>query len=356
LASEPVLSMWVTLPGQFYESPESRVTFYDRFAERISAVPGVSSVTVATVMPRVSAPTMQLEIAGQATAADRALPMVVVVGAGDSYFETIGMPLVRGRTFTSVDGTPGQESAIVNQRLVDTLFGTSDPIGRLIRVGRVGSTVSGPWARIVGVSPTLRQRPFGFNPDPVVYLPHRSAPSQTAAVMVRARSEPTTLVPAIREQLRRLDPNLPLYRVMPLQRAIDEAGWNGRMATVLVQSIGAIALLMALVGLYAVTTHAVQWWRPELGLRVALGAQPRSIAWIVLRRALIQLACGLVIGVACTYAFDKAFTDAADPSKLMDPRTLVPLIALIAIVAIAACAIPVRRAVRVDPIVALRAE
>jgi predicted permease len=356
LDSAPLLSMWVTLPGQSYETPESRVAFYDRLVERFAAVPGVSSVTVANAMPRVGGPAMQLEIAGRLPANGGATPTVVMVGAGERYFETLAMPLVRGRPFTRLDGTPGQESAIVNQRLVDMFFGTSDPVGQLIRVARVGTTVSGPWARIVGVSPTLRQRSGGTHPDPVVFLPHRSAPSPGAAIMVRAEGNPTTLAPAIREELRRLDPNLPLYRLMTLQRAIEEAQWNGRMAEATAQNIATIAFLMALVGLYAVTAHTVHWWRPELGLRIALGAQPRGVAWIVLRRALSQLAIGLVVGVACTHAFDGLFMSADDPIRLTDAGTLLSLTGLIATIALAACAIPVRRATQVDPLIALRAE
>ncbi len=112
----------------------------------------------------------------------------------------------------------------MNQRLVDMFFGTSDPVGQLIRVARVGTTVSGPWARIVGVSPTLRQRSGGTHPDPVVSIFRTGRPLRpAAAIMVRAEGDPTALVPAIREELRRLDPNLPLYRLMTLQRAIDEA-------------------------------------------------------------------------------------------------------------------------------------
>ena len=359
LDSAPLLSMSVTLPGQSYSSPESRIAFYDTVAERFASVPGVTSVAIASALPRVSAPPMQLEIAGRESPGDIAFPTVVVVGAGDRYFETLGMPLVRGRLFTRIDGSPGQETAIVNQRLVDMFFGTRDPLGQLIRVARPGTTVSGPWVRIVGVAPTIRQRPGGISPDPVVYVPHRSSPSAAAMIMVRAAGEPAALAPAIREELRRLDPNLPLYRVMPLQQAMDESGWNGRMAEATAQTIALIALLMALVGLYAVTAHAVHWWRPELALRMALGAEPRRVAWIVLRRALTQLAIGLAVGVACTYAFDRAFTvapDPADPVRLTDARALVSLMAVIALVAIAACGIPVRRAVRVDPVVALRAE
>ena len=358
LDSAPLLSMWITLPGANYPSPESRAAFHDEVAGQLAAIPGVESVTVGSVLPRVSAPPMQLEIAGREAAGGSALPIVAMVGAGDNYFETLAVSLVRGRAFTRLDGSPGQEAAIVNQRLVDMFFGSSDPIGQLIRVARPGTTASGSWARIVGVSPAIRQRPGGFGSDPVVYFPHRSSPSATAAIIVRATGEPTSLVPAIREELRRLDPNLPLYRVMSLRQAMDESAWNPRMASMVAEQIAVIALLMALVGLYAVTAHAVQLWKTELGLRIALGARPLGVAWIVLRRALAQLAIGLLAGVAATYAFDRLFTvtDPADPVRMTDTGPLLLLMALIAVVAIVACAIPVRRAIHVDPVVALRAE
>ena len=356
LDPSPLLSMWVTLPGEVYQTPDSRSAFYEQLIDRFTAVPGVFSVAVASVMPRIGGPAMLFEIAGQQRTTDGAAETVTVVNATDSYFKTLELPLVEGRPFTRLDGSLGQESAIVNQRFVDMFLGERDPIGQLIRVSRVGTPLSGPWARVVGVSPTLRQRVGGRDPDPVVYLPFRSAPLATAAVMVRTTGDPTALVPSIRDELHRLDANLPIYRVMTLQRAIEEAQWNGRSSNALALSIGAIALLLALVGLYAVTTHAVYGWQPEIGLRIALGSRPRSVAWIVLRRALSQLAIGLVVGLGCTYAFDRLFTAADDPFKLMDARALVPLIAAIAVVAIGACLMPVRSAMRVDPVVALRAE
>ena len=148
----PLLSMWVTLPGQSYSSPESRIAFYDAVADRFASIPGVASVTIASNLPGVGAAPMQLEIAGRESPGDGAPPTVVMVGAGEHYFDTLAMPLVGGRTFTSLDGSPGQEAAIVNQRLVDMFFGSRDPVGQLIRVGRPGSTLSGSWSRIVGVA------------------------------------------------------------------------------------------------------------------------------------------------------------------------------------------------------------
>ena len=232
LDSAPLLSMWVTLPDQTYASPESRVAFYDAVAERFASLPGVESVAIASVLPRVSAPLMQLEIAGRESSADGALPTVVMVGTGDNYFETLGMPLVRGRRFTRIDGSPGQETAIVNQRLVDMFFGTRDPLGQLIRIARPGTAVSGPWARIVGVAPTVRQRPGGINPIRLsICRIGRPPQRRPRSWSVRPESRPAWF-PSIREELRRLDPNLPLYRVMSLQQAMDESGWNGRMAEV----------------------------------------------------------------------------------------------------------------------------
>jgi putative ABC transport system permease protein len=351
----PILSMWVTLPNEAYETPERRTAFYDRMTDRFAAVPGVSAVTIASVMPRIGGPRMELEIADQPSAPGDALPTVVVVSTGDGYFSLLDVPLVRGREFTSFDGRPGQEAAIVNQRFVEMFLGNTSPIDRLIRVRRLGTNAQGPWARIVGVSPTIRQF-GGITPGPVVYLPFRVNPSPTAAVMVRAVDDAAELAPGLREELRRLDPHIPFYRLMTLDRAIAEAQWNARMAMVVIQNIGAIALLMALVGLYAVTAHAVHRWRSELAIRIALGARPRSVAWLVLRRALAQLGMGLVAGVLFTFVFDRLFTDAAQQDRMTDLIVLVPIVGVIVTVAIAACILPIRRAVYLDPVEALRAE
>jgi putative ABC transport system permease protein len=358
-AASPILSMWITLSGQPYATPELREAFLNRLGAGFGAVPGVSSVSIVSALPRVGGPALKLEIAGdQPPVPESAMPTATVVNVGHEYFETLRVPLVRGRGFTATDG-PGQSVAIVNQRLVDRFFGRRDPLGQLIRVTPPGTTVAGPWARIVGVSPTIRQTFSGANPDPVVYLPYRSS-SPTAAILVRGAGAPEALVPALRQALQRLDPNLPLYRVMPLQQAMNEAAWNGRMASVVAQSIAAIALFMALVGLYSVTAHAVQRWFPELGLRIALGASGWNVAWIVLRRVMTQLSIGLALGLVGTLAFDRLFNDPgnqpASVVRMMDPGALALIVLSILAVAIVACLVPIRRAARVDPLVALRAE
>jgi putative ABC transport system permease protein len=359
--ASPILSMWVTVSGQPYTTSDARQAFLDRVVASFGAVPGVSSVSVASALPRVGGPAMKLEIAGDSPSApDRAIPTATVVAVGQLYFETLRVPLARGRAFTAMDAGPGEPAAIVSQRLVDMFFGTRDPIGQLIRVTPPGTTVAGPWTRIVGVSPTVRQTFSGANPDPVVYLPYRSSSSPTAAILVRGDGSPDALAPVLRQALHGLDPHLPLYRVMSLQRAMDEAGWNGRMASVVAQTIAMIALFMALVGLYSVTAHAVLWWCPELGLRIALGARGWNVGWIVLRRVLTQLSIGLVLGLVATLAFDRLFNAPVDQSaarvRMDDAGTLALIACSILAVAVLACVVPIRRAMRVDPLLALRSE
>ena len=210
----------------------------------------------------------------------------------------------------------------------------------------------GRWRLADSSTATVR----GRDPDPVVYLPYRSQPlGNRVAIMVRGEAVIRPRWPRrSASELRRLDPNLPLYRVMTLQRAIEEAGWNGRMANALAQNIGAIALLMALVGLYAVTAHAVYWWRPEIGFRMLLDRRRVMSPGSCCDGRSCNSPSGSVSGLAACTPSTGSFTPADDPIRLMDARVLVPLMAAIAMVAFAACVMPMRRAMRVDPVVALR--
>jgi putative ABC transport system permease protein len=176
------------------------------------------------------------------------------------------------------------------------------------------------------------------------------------AIMARSDSDPGPLSAPLRQVLVEMDPNLPLYRVMTLDRAMQEAQWNKRVSNVLLRSVAVIGAVLALVGLYAVVGHTVGQRRRELGVLAALGARPRHLRWLVLRSAMRQLAIGLVLGIGCTYVFDRLFNGADQPIGMSDVATLVPLIAAVAIVAAASCVVPARRAARVDPIAALRFE
>jgi putative ABC transport system permease protein len=162
----------------------------------------------------------------------------------------------------------------------------------------------------------------------------------------------------LRTEVERIDPNLPLYRVMSFEQAVRNALWNSRLSDTIVRSIAVVALVLAVIGLYAVTGHTVERWTRELGLRIALGAKSSQIGWLVLRRVLTQLSLGLVIGIGATFAYDRAFNTSAARGEravsMIDPIALMLIIGSIVLVAVVACLVPIRRATALDPVETLR--
>jgi putative ABC transport system permease protein len=349
---DSLLTMWVTLPVESYKSAEARTAFFDRLDERIGSSPAIASYALASVLPYGGGVQQPLTMSGRAPS-DQS-PTVSVVSASESYFGVLGIPIVRGRAFTAVDGMPGREAAIVNQRFVRMFLPDQEPIGARIRLGK-GET---PWIEIVGVATTVRQQVIGPEPDPVVFLPFRTASSATSVIIVRTAQDTAAAITLLRSEVERLDSNLPLYRVMSFEQAVRNALWNGRLSDTIVRGIAVVALVLALIGLYAVTGHSVERWTRELGLRMALGAKSSQIGWLVLRRVLMQLGAGLVIGIAGAVAFDWVFNrpsrSGAESIAMTDPGALALIVLSIVIVAVVACLVPIRRATTLDPVETLR--
>jgi putative ABC transport system permease protein len=299
-------------------------------------------------------------IDGRAASAGDTLPTVWTIAVGPRYFETIGLP-IRGRELTEADGTsgPSMVNAVVNQRVVSLYFPNEEPIGRRLRLSAANAPET--IATIVGVSATLRQRAnSGPEADPLVYLPMRAAMPATAALVVRTQSDPTAMISSLREEVRALDPDLPVYRMMTMAQAVRESRWGATQSVAISYTLISIAFGLAIIGLYAVTAHAIAQRRHELGVRIALGAQRGQVMGLVLARMVRQLAVGLAAGVVCTFAWERAFTSIsatpgiADTLRMTDPIVLVSTDALIIVVAIGACLSLVLRATRLDPVVALR--
>jgi ABC-type antimicrobial peptide transport system permease subunit len=177
-------------------------------------------------------------------------------------------------------------------------------------------------------------------------------------MIVRTRHDPAAVASFLRSEVERIDANLPLYRVMSFEQAERTARWNGRLSEALVRSIALVALLLALIGLYAVTGHTVERWTRELGLRIALGAKSSQIGWLVLRRVLMQLSVGFVVGIVAAVAFDRAFGDPANERVkgigITDPGALTFIVLAMLVVAVVACLVPIRRATTLDPVETLR--
>ena len=346
-----LLTVWIALPPQKYGTPEQRARFHEALGERLAAVPALRSVAITRRLPLEGATGRQLFIEGAPAATAHDPPRVGSVTISPSYFETLGVGLLRGRPFHDRDGLPGHESVIVNQRLVDIHFPHTDPIGK--RIGLAGSSGKAPgWLTIIGVSPNIRQQPAPV-PDPVAYVPLRANPDAQFALIARAQA-PLALVPIVRSEIKSIDVDVPVFRILTLAEAMQEANWNNRLSNLLANLIALLALLLSAVGLYALISHAVAQLTPEIGVRVAMGAQPRQVAWTVFQRALRPLAMGVAGGVLLAVGSSKLF--ASDRSSGLMAVDLLIAALILGFVSLLAALLPTIRALRVNPAVALRYE
>src|SRR6185295_4594615 len=357
-----ILTMRLQLPNRKYPTPEQRREFFKRLDDRLSALGNVKSATITSNPPMGGGISRLLAVEGREPAAGEQPQTVTQVFIGSRYYDTAGLTLLRGRQFSDQDGMPGQANAIVNQRFVAMHFPNEDPIGRRIRLTADGPGPGGGAAvpttvTIVGISPTVRQRNFQeVMPDPVVYLPLRSEPPPFAILMIRTPGDPSALTPAVREEVRAIDPDLPLFGILTLDAALAQGRWMFQVIGTMFAAFAFIALALSAVGLYAVTAYSVTQRTQEIGVRMALGAQATQVWWLILRGTLVQLVIGLTLGIAGGFGVGKLLSSILVQSNARDAVTLSSIAALLVAVSIVACFWPARRATRLDPVSALRYE
>ena len=355
-----LLTMRLALPNQKYPTLEQRRAFYDRVDERLASIGGIQAATITTNMPLGGGTPRLLAIDGHQPADGEQPQTVTQVTIGARYFETLGLHILRGRAFDDLDGTPGHDSAIVNQRFASMHFAGADPIGRRIKLTPDGPALPGPppaWVTIVGISPTIRQRNFQDPlPDPVVYLPLSGQAPTFAMLVIRAQRDAASLTSLLREEVRAIDPDLPLFGILTMDQLLAQQRWAFRVFGSMFAIFALIALALSAVGLYAVTAYSVAQRTQEIGVRMALGAQTAQVLWLILRRAVVQTAIGLTIGIGGALGVGKLIESLLVQTGTRDPVTLTSIVALLVFVSLAACFWPARTATRLDPVNALRYE
>jgi predicted permease len=351
-----VVAMPIALPNDKYSTPEHRAAAYERLEERIEGIPGVSSTAFASVVPFAGGPSRQLSVDGRRPVPGESQPIVSYVRIRGRYFETLGLRLLRGRTFADQDAMPGSEGAIVNQRLAAMFFADDDPIGRRICLTTLNKTMATPpaCATIVGLSPTVRQQYFQ-DIDPVVYVPDRADASELM-LMIHSDSTPSALVPLIRTEISAVDDDISLNAVLPLNDTMTGSRWGHRVFGGMLAMFAVVGLLLAAVGLYAVTAFSVVQRTQEIGVRMALGARSGAVVWLFVKRAALPVGVGICFGLAGAWAVGRLLQRFLIQTSPTDPTVLVGIAVLLAAVSGAAAFFPARRATRVDPVAALRYE
>jgi putative ABC transport system permease protein len=360
IRTDYLMSMRLALPSPKYQTPETRQEFYDRLAPRLAAVPGAEAVAIATNVPPRGGWSRDLEIEGRPVSAGTQRPSVTTVTISPTFFEAIGAPLRRGRTFTDADGNPGSEVVIINQRFASEHFGGEDPLGRRIRFPPREPAAGQPapvWRTIVGISPTIRHGSRqDAEPPSVAYVPLRQDPSGFAFLLIRSRIEPGVIMNAVRREVQAVDRDQPVFTVQTMDQLLAQQQWPFRVFGSVFAIFAIIALVLAAVGLYAVMAYSVTQRTQEIGVRIALGAPGRQVTWLILRRGLIQLVIGLSLGLAGAWGASRALRPLLVQVAPTDPSTYAGLALLLTVIALAACLIPARRATRLDPVVAMRGD
>lgn len=349
-----LVRMRFVLSGPEYETDAQRARLYRELDDRLADVPGMR-VTLASHAPFEGASVQRLSIDGR-RAGDGVDGLVSLVTVGRRYFTALAAAAPRGGTFAAADEGKPVAAAIVNERFAAMYFANGDPIGhRLTLTGRDGRELD---AEIIGVAPNIRQRSTESSEgvEPIVYVTYAANPIGQASILARSNAAPGAVAAVVGSHLRAIDPDLPLYDVMTLDDslALSDERVGLRVFGTTVTLIGAIALLLSTLGLYAATAYATAQRTREIGIRVALGSRPSQIGWLVAARAARQLVIGLSIGMAGALGVNQIMRGVLVGIGATDFGTLVGVALLLIVVTGLASAVPVMRAMRLNAIAVLR--
>jgi putative ABC transport system permease protein len=349
------LTLRVTLPPSRYADGGRIAAFHRQAQERLSALPGVESASSTSFLPgsgRWNSTEFQIEGRPAPPPGQEHVSSFQNVGA--DYFRTVRIPVIKGREFSAddVDGTP--PVAVISETLARRYFPNEDPLGHRVKVGAADS--AGPWYTIVGVAGDVQRFMLDREIQPMLYVPNQQFTDREAYVVVRASGAPMAALPAVRAQIAALDNKLPLYEIKSHERVIADRMAGLRLIAALMVMFGALALVLASVGVYGVMAYAVSQRTREIGVRVALGARPQDVLRLIVGQSLKLAAIGLAIGLPVALAIGRVMAGALFGVVALEPMTFVGFTLLLTGMALLAAYLPARRAMRVDPMLALRFE
>jgi len=354
LLPESLLTMRVTLPDSKYiERPQQR-EFYSRVLEQLNSSPGVKAASVATDIPFGDEGMSDSFRVEGIPSQPGEIRFATINSVNPEFFDTMNIPLRDGRVFSDQDGADAPPVVVISERLARRFWPSESAVGKRVQSGAESS--GKPWATVVGVVGDIRYKWMDEGNYPVIYFPYRQAPHQSSYIAVRAQGDPRAIVPAVRAVIAAVDPDQPIYEIKTLDRVISESVVGLSYVAVMMGVLGLIALVLAAVGVYGVMAYAVAERTHEIGVRLALGAQPSEIMRLILSRGVFLLALGLAIGLPISYAFARLLASLIFGVSSTDAGVFFLITIFLAAISLAACYIPAHRAMSVDPIVALRYE
>jgi putative ABC transport system permease protein len=352
--SEGVVSMTLSVPQSVAPTGADLRTFHGRLLERVRALPGVEQAALASgVLQPLVARSGTFSIEGRPLPPPEERVEYPFEYVTPGFFEVIAVQPVAGRTFTDQDHADAPRAVVINETLARAAWPGQDALGRRLRQG--GENSQAPWMTVVGVIPDIRRADVTRPVRPELYIAATQVTPRTLRLLVRTAGEPTAIVPSVRAAVRELSPQVPLFQVETLDGALARAVTPQRFRATLLAGFAAIALLLAAIGIYGVTSHAVGQRTQEIGVRMALGAGGRDVIGLLLGQHLRPALLGVVLGVAGAFALSRYLQSLVFGVAVTDPLTFALMGLALLAVAVAASAIPALRAARVDPLLALRA-
>ena len=355
--TENVLTLQVGLPNAGYQDPQKRIQFMKQLEQNLAATPGVSSVGFVTRLPLMSALnniTTFLTIEGrQVPAGER--PEIDFRRASTGYFQTMGIPLLAGRLVTEQDVTNNTGAVVINEAMAKRYWPGEDPVGKRISTA-ISNGQQTNWQTIVGVVGSVRHLGLDVEPRPEVYYHTNTNPPFGPVVVLRTTSDPQRLISLARAKVRELDSQVPISNVNTMDQLVAQSVAQRRFGMFLVGIFAALALVLAVVGIYGVVSYSVAQRTQEIGVRMALGASAADVLKLVLKNGMSLALIGVGAGLAGAFGVTRLMVAMLFDVKPTDVATFAIVSVGLILVALLACYVPARRAMKVDPLVALRYE
>ena len=352
LDSQNGLIMSMDLGLQGYDKARGR-EFYRQLTDRVGSLPGVRSAAITNFVPlSLNYSARGIYVEGQTPARGANVPNSMYSQIGVGYFKTIGLPLVAGRDFAEQDKENTELVTIINETFARRILGADSPADAVGR--RISNDPSGPWMKIIGIAKDGKYFTIGEAYQPFIYYPMEQSYGSSGTLIVRTNSDPKAMIAAVRNEVQRLDPKLPVYDVKTLEEHMSLSLFPARVAAAVLGGFGLVALILAAIGIYGVTSYSVAQRTRELGIRMALGAKRRDVVVMIVRQGAILAGIGLGTGLLVAFALTRWMASILYGVSATDAVVFVGVSMLLGVVTLIAGYLPARSAAQVDPMIALR--